>query len=955
MNRLKLTYAILILWGVCFFKLPIGVCQTNVDSLGTKLLQEAADYRAVRKLEEANQSALLAIDFFRKKEDWEGWTAGYESIYLNARKGDQPSDLSWAIDRFENAEELLKQTPAIDDQFKVKIYGFIAYLYQNLGQYWEAITYYKKVFKSVKKVEDDTFELKMYASAGTCFWMLGDDQRALGLLDKALTMAYQGGESDGVLIYILNNLANVWRTTDPVQSIPLYQKSLQLNPNDPETHMLLSKAYLEANLDAAKALQAAQKAWELAIYDYQKSDALHQLGRVYFHQDQYDKALASYDKALPFAEAGYGKKHPECVKIHFFRGNTFLDQKKFDAAFQAYNEVLNLLLPLFTPTSIHQHPTKEEATFNSLWIIDALAGKSDCYRNRFIEAKQIEDLEKSLELLELGIFLFQKMKLKYGDDESKYQLNDKLFYLCGRAMSIAFKLEKETGNKEYLEKAFSIGAQTKAIVLSETLHRKELKKLAGVPDSLLKKERDCYANIAHWEKKLFNEENIDSIATFKDSLFFAQRALESFESELEELYPDYAEAKFGYKQPSIDDVQQELAQETGLMEYFMADTSIFSFLITKDTFWVFSTPRPKDFKQDVTTFLRTLSDWEYVEDSSAVASDIYLDYGWTLYQELLEKPLSLVEIKKLIIVPDEILSSIPFEVLLSQPYAGNWIDRDVPYLLNDYNISYRFSSVFSPPSNDQSMDDWGGFGLEFNDPKEVEYLNEMEDAIVLRNEGRLLHAADEILNSADFFGGATWLNDEATRENFLENAEKFEILHLATHAVVDQKDPLRSKIIFSQSIIDEDAAVYAHEIYGMQLKAGLTVLSACSSGRGTWKRGEGMMSLARAFTYAGCPSVVMSLWNVSDKSTSILMIDFYKYLKEGHSKDEALRLAKMDYLKSTSSEYTKPIYWASFVAVGDISPIQPIDDSWSLYYKIILGLLALLLVYFMVSRSNKAS
>jgi hypothetical protein len=108
-------------------------------------------------------------------------------------------------------------------------------------------------------------------------------------------------------------------------------------------------------------------------------------------------------------------------------------------------------------------------------------------------------------------------------------------------------------------------------------------------------------------------------------------------------------------------------------------------------------------------------------------------------------------------------------------------------------------------------------------------------------------------------------------------------------------------------------------------------------------KGEGMMSLARGFMYAGCPSIIMTLWQVSDNSSADIMTSFYKYLKKGKSKHEALRLAKIKYLQEADELKANPYFWSGFVSIGDSSPIY--RNSSILYMAIIIiGLLSLLAI-----------
>ena len=158
---------------------------------------------------------------------------------------------------------------------------------------------------------------------------------------------------------------------------------------------------------------------------------------------------------------------------------------------------------------------------------------------------------------------------------------------------------------------------------------------------------------------------------------------------------------------------------------------------------------------------------------------------------------------------------------------------------------------------------------------------------------------------------------------FKSNAIDYGILHLATHAIIDGENPLNSYLIFtSTGDSTEDNNLYAWELYNMRLNAQMAVLSACNTGFGKLQRGEGVMSLGRAFAYAGVPSIVMSLWPAEDESTADLMGYFYEALAEGQSKDEALRNAKLRFLKEMPPSKHHPFYWAGFVVQGDAGPLK---------------------------------
>ena len=167
------------------------------------------------------------------------------------------------------------------------------------------------------------------------------------------------------------------------------------------------------------------------------------------------------------------------------------------------------------------------------------------------------------------------------------------------------------------------------------------------------------------------------------------------------------------------------------------------------------------------------------------------------------------------------------------------------------------------------------------------------------------------------------MGENATESNFKALSSEYDILHLAMHTLIDDENPLYSKLAFTYIPGDtlEDGFLNAIEIYNLSLKARLTVLSSCSSGFGKFQKGEGVMSLARSFMYAGCPSVVMTLWEVEDQSGAEIMSKFYYYLKKGYSKDKALRKAKLKFLKKTGMLKSHPYFWSPYINIGDPSRI----------------------------------
>jgi LPXTG-motif cell wall-anchored protein len=174
-------------------------------------------------------------------------------------------------------------------------------------------------------------------------------------------------------------------------------------------------------------------------------------------------------------------------------------------------------------------------------------------------------------------------------------------------------------------------------------------------------------------------------------------------------------------------------------------------------------------------------------------------------------------------------------------------------------------------------------------------------------------------------------------------AGSYNVLHLATHATVDAEDPSQSFIAFYPQQRDSLAnyRLYTHELYNMRLDSvKLVILSACEAGNGRLVRGEGVMSLARAFAYAGCPNIMTTLWKADDRSSAWLTQRLHHYLKQGWEKDVALQQAKLDYLNDPEVHPARkaPYYWANFVFIGDPAPLYDDRRHW---WLIAVGLLLL--------------
>tara|TARA_R110002124_G_scaffold287348_1_gene473546 strand:- start:12739 stop:13557 length:819 start_codon:yes stop_codon:yes gene_type:complete len=207
------------------------------------------------------------------------------------------------------------------------------------------------------------------------------------------------------------------------------------------------------------------------------------------------------------------------------------------------------------------------------------------------------------------------------------------------------------------------------------------------------------------------------------------------------------------------------------------------------------------------------------------------------------------------------------------------------------------------------------------------------------------------------FGGRSFLNQQASKSIFTKTANEHKIIHISTHAESNNVNPELSRLVFAKNISDStlinDNYLYTYEIYNQNLNSNLAILTACETGLPSYQPGEGMISLAHAFNYAGSKSILTSLWQIDEHSSAEILDSFYGYLENGLPKDEALRNAKLDYLNQAEGRTIHPQYWAGFILMGDTLPIK-LSPSVNYYWYLGIGLL-LVLAVFLIIRKRKTS
>lgn len=325
----------------------------------------------------------------------------------------------------------------------------------------------------------------------------------------------------------------------------------------------------------------------------------------------------------------------------------------------------------------------------------------------------------------------------------------------------------------------------------------------------------------------------------------------------------------------------------------------------------------------------------------------YCKAAFHLYKKLILPFSGDIVDKKITIIPDGKLNYVSFEAMLEElPDTLSKIRfSNLSYLIKKNTINYAYSAnlLFKEDYLPQKTQNRVlAFAPKYK-AETVVFENEKLTLVPLPGIQREVELISKEIKTNLFTG------EKASEINFRNHSSNYEILHLAMHAFINDSLPAFSRLAFSQnnndSLPENDGWLNTADIYNLNLNARLTVLSACNTGTGILKKGEGIMSLARGFLYAGCPSIIMTKWEVEDNAGTDIMTTFYKNLKKGLLTDEALRRAKLEYLANANPRLAHPHYWMGYVSIGDPTPLF---RSYDLYF---FGLLILALLVIAIDQS----
>jgi len=853
----------------------------------------------------------------------------------------------------------------------------LAGMYETLGAFDQALPLYQRALgiyeKALGPEHPETATglnnlARLHQAMGAYDQGLPLYQRALQIREKSV-----GPEHPATAIS-LTNLAVLYENLGAYdQALPLQQRALKiyekvLGPEHPDTASSLNNlgglykamgAYDQALPLYRRALKIREKS--LGPEHSDTANSLNNLALLYQVMGAYEQALPLYQRAIKIIEKSLGPEHPHAVVAVSNLGALYLDRKDYPAA-EAYFRrsrstgglvELDLargqpgkalkLLQAKTPTW-RDLPTKQVQYYTQRGL--ALAGEGRL-GEAALDLRQavegVEDLRRRAPGERAGFF----QAGIYGGYVRPFR---GLVSVLGE---LALKPEAlPPALREYGPgagaAAFYFAESTKARALLEVMAQgARQQSRAEIPAELRRQEESLLNRLAalqaQQEKALKGGEAAINEVQDKKALLTAE--LKTLVLELRQRYPVYAALHYPHPLPAAD---LPLKDNEVLLEFALGDAESFVFVVRKGGVKrLVKIPHGREaLETKVKAFMEPLVNQEPDRFSLRQAQE--------LYALLLAQPLGEVkENDRVIIVPDGILGLLPFEALVLKSGTGL---RDSVFVGDRYTLSYYQSAaimalkrrlkqhraerplfalgnpVFSaqdprwapgpPPATGvrgaqpaafralAASQDWGKTTRDGNTGAELVYppLPETEDEVLAI--ARLFAVdpkpPDVLLNLK--------ANEASLRQSPLQD---YRYLHFATHADLPGRvQGIREPFLLLGQVGNEgqdNGFLTLSKVLGLKLNAEMVVLSACVTGRGKVMEGEGVVNFSRAFQHAGAQSVLVSLWEVASLEAVEFMTEFYRHLKEGTPRSEALKLAR----RTIKAKYPQPFFWAVFILHGE--------------------------------------
>ncbi|MBN2868272.1 MAG: CHAT domain-containing protein, partial [Flavobacteriaceae bacterium] len=559
------------------------------------------------------------------------------------------------------------------------------------------------------------------------------------------------------------------------------------------------------------------------------------------------------------------------AKLHVLNAQLHLKLDHKNACALELKNALNVLLP--------NHDANVLPNFEDLYAENTFIDIFDLLGNIQVSSTN------ALNCYDRSFYVTNLLTENITSQEAKLRHAGKNRKRSEACIAILYQDFKSLKKPNIIVKALAYAEKNKAAILKETIAKKTLLQLHP-KDTLLIKEQVLLTTQADLTNKLIKaefEKNAKIVNDLSYKLSKISNDLKYLKNKIDLSYPIDKNENF------IDDLKRKLKKEkASLVEYFYGENDVYTFIVSDKSLQFFKFKRDEDFDASISNCIN------YFNSPNTINNDVskFTTDAFNLYHQL--KLNRVKASNNIIVIPDGFLNFMPFESLLTKESKTTNYSK-MPFLIQKQCIAYNTSAELFVK----------GKLPEFND----DVLGVFP---VFKNTKKALTFSEDEAKSIDQFTDAKFLMyTSATKKDAFKQANNYGVLHFSTHA-----DAGSFSIPANIEFADEN--LFLNELYTKQLDNNLVVLSACETGIGKLNKGEGSMSLARGFQYAGINQLVFSLWKVNDKSTSQIMHNFYKNYSKFESIAIANQKSKQQYLndKSISNAKKSPYYWSAFVYYG---------------------------------------
>ena len=757
--------------------------------------------------------------------------------------------------------------------------------------------------------ETDRFTVRAHHGMGDCYEKLGDYHLALYHYENAAKKAdkinlpsqlYLAYMQLSRIYALMDRKAYHKQILDYLEKIDSIGQHTGIPPahqyviNDRRANLFDALGdYQKAIYYHMKALKSAKSIDDASV----KYSGNNNLAISFLKTENWPKSKSLLDRALSYASGP-----DQFGTVYNNLGDYYLKIGAFDNALTCYRKSI-LLFSGMNDSTPYQNPTEEILTITpyKVKLIKAIEDKADYWWEMYLQEKDVKYQHKALADLQVADKILEILRYKSVEEQSKLFWRQKASSIYAKAVRICYHLND-------VEQAFYFMEKNKAILLLEDITNAQARTNSGLPLELQEIDLKLRQAVTHAEMETFL-----SHGKTRALLDSTRHSYFEFETELKKDFPLYGAYKEKLNLVSLSEMDALTKNsETLILHYLLSETEGYGLFFSKGKEGIFALSDLPDLLLDVQK-LNALCIKPFI---SAKDQSDYTHLAYGIYDRVIP-PEARLGGQKLLISPDYTLQRVAFEALTSSPFPDSLATS---FLVNQSEISYVYS--FSHLLANQEMDRKGTQGMAAFTPLSFPGTS-------LPDLPESYYEIDQKRTTNHFSGSLS------SKSKFIESLNKYQAIHLATHANFD--GPPWPWVSF------HDSLMYLPEIYASTTNAELIVLSACGTAQGEMKNGEGIMSLARGFFHSGANSIISTLWNVNDGSSSRILAGFYQYLSRDFSKSKSLQLAKIDYLRSSTGSAISPCYWSPFVLIGSDRPLnlKSQDYTWLLLCGILLFALLL--------------